>query len=117
MQVPLFKGRLASAKIGLKVELLGLRSGLCTKPFPCSYQLSAPDREVRSDKKRTNFGRRPTPSVEGTAETIQYSFPSLTRRGLENTAVNLISAEHPELGALLRGPLKSEPRGPSQMMH
>ena len=55
--------------------------------------------------------------VEGTAETIQYSFPSLMRKGLANTAVNLISTEHPEIGALLRGPLKSEPRGPSQMMH
>ena len=62
MQVPLFKGRLASAKIRLKVEPQGLRSGLCTKPFPCSYQLSAPDREVRNDEKRTNFDRRPTPS-------------------------------------------------------
>ena len=117
MQVLLFKDRLASAKIGLKVEPRGLRSGLCTKSFLWSYQLSAPDREVCNDEKRTNFCRTPTPRVEGTAEIIQCSFPSLMRKDLTNTAVNLVSAEHPELGALLLGPLKSETLGPSHMMH
>ena len=50
MQAPLLKDRPASAKIGLKVEPQGLRTGLCTKPFLCRYQLSAADREVCNDE-------------------------------------------------------------------
>ena len=66
----------------MMVEPLVLRNRLCKKPFLCSYQLCANDREIYNEEKRT------VRLADGTAEITQSFFPCLLRKpGLLSKAV------------------------------